>query len=686
MNKPLVSVVISTHNRPELLEKAITSVYAQTFQDFEVIVVDDGDAPRAEFVVSEYIKKQNFRYIETKKNEGAPIARNRGIDVARGDLIAFLDDDDEWMPEKLETQLKAYDVSDKNKIGFVFSAVENVYENRSEITNVDESVRDYSIISLKRFNGFLTSSLLIPKKIIDEVDGFDLELPSHQEADLIIRISQKYEGIGINKPLLKMRMSAVDDHIGGDLTRRVAGRLKVLVKHHKLYTPQPQILASSYFWLGNIYRQLGDYQKSIAHFWKSFRLQKRVVVLLHIFRVINLYLLKKLKANRAELFVVSCATIFALIAAELSLRYLTPENVSVDPYLGELAPQENWDERGYRNPSVHEQADIVALGDSFTVGYNATNEESWPYVLGDLASSSVYQYAMGGFGPVQYAYLLPQAFEMRPKVVVVGFYFGNDIFDAHRITYGLNAWESLRDPSFQVQASQDDESREARLSVVSGSQRGTISFKIFELRSWLRDHSALYALLGNGTRGIRERIGVARKKFERIEDTKKLAESNPDLVFFYDDKNNSTLLETKYRTESIDLSQTITAEGWRITRDRLLHMQQLAEQAKIPLLILILPTKERIYVSYMQEKEEVVPPLLLEREGIERSLFKTVQAYCVEIDLWCVDALPGLVETLGSDSAVFPNSTDGHPNPPGYRSMAETAFDALKKKGILPGH
>src|SRR4030042_5052103 len=102
---PTVSIIIPTYNRAHLVMRAINSVLDQSFQDFEIIIVDDASRDNTEKMVSGIRDKRIF-YIRHEKNRGGSAARNTGIKQARGEYIAFLDSDDEWLPEKLEKQLK----------------------------------------------------------------------------------------------------------------------------------------------------------------------------------------------------------------------------------------------------------------------------------------------------------------------------------------------------------------------------------------------------------------------------------------------------------------------------------------------------------------------------------------------------------------------------------------------------
>lgn len=107
-NNPKVSVIIPTYNRAHLIGRAIKSVLNQTYKDFEIIIVDDGSTDKTEEVVKDF-KDERVRYIRREKNKGGSAARNTGIKAARGEYIAFQDSDDEWLPEKLEKQMKAFE-------------------------------------------------------------------------------------------------------------------------------------------------------------------------------------------------------------------------------------------------------------------------------------------------------------------------------------------------------------------------------------------------------------------------------------------------------------------------------------------------------------------------------------------------------------------------------------------------
>lgn len=264
-----VSIVIPTCNRPLLLKRAICSVLAQTYQDFEIIVVDDGMKEHAKNVVATF-GDARIRYLKNETSLGGGGARNRGIKDAHAPFIAFLDDDDEWLPEKLAVQMEQF-ANTNAQVGFCFTGARIETDEGAEVTRTKEGVNDLRKVALLRFKGFLTTTLVVKRAVFDDVGLFDESLPSHQEAELILRITRKYKGLGINRPLVVMNMHS-HEHIGGDLSRRIRGKELVLTKHTALYAKYPRMLAKQYFWLALWCRDLGDKKKAKDYFWKAFYL------------------------------------------------------------------------------------------------------------------------------------------------------------------------------------------------------------------------------------------------------------------------------------------------------------------------------------------------------------------------------------------------------------------------------
>ena len=196
MNYPKVSIIIPTYNRANLLSRAIKSVLNQTFKDFELIIVDDGSTDNTKQVVEKFQKEDSrIKYI-WQENSGAPARpKNTGIKNAKGNYIAFLDDDDEWLPEKLEKQLKLFESS--SNLGFVGCNI-LVTNNKNKKSSKVYKMPTYSesIFFEKLFEGnfILTSScVVIKREVLNKIGLFDENLKFGDDWDLWLRIAKKYK-------------------------------------------------------------------------------------------------------------------------------------------------------------------------------------------------------------------------------------------------------------------------------------------------------------------------------------------------------------------------------------------------------------------------------------------------------------------------------------------------------------
>lgn len=187
----LVSVVIPTHNRADLLPRAIDSVLNQTYSNFEIIVVSDGSTDNTEEVVKSYSDKDSrIRFIGYSPARGGNIARNTGIVAAKGEYVAFLDDDDEWMPAKLEKQINV--MESDNRIGLVYTGVNIIYVNEGlRYSFIGESKGDLSKEILLDNHIGTTSTVMVRKMILEETGAFDEKLKALQDFELWIRVCQK---------------------------------------------------------------------------------------------------------------------------------------------------------------------------------------------------------------------------------------------------------------------------------------------------------------------------------------------------------------------------------------------------------------------------------------------------------------------------------------------------------------
>lgn len=222
---PLVSAVIPTRGRPQLLASAIRSALHQTWPMMEVIVVIDG--PDSETEVSlEAITDPRLRVIVLPGASGGSDARNAGVRIARGEWIAFLDDDDEWLPEKIERQMRA-----AHAMPDWFPVVSCRLIAQAPAASRVLPVRPYAVgqpvadflfcrTSLRDSGGVMqTSTLLAPRELLLAVP-FQSGLTMHQDWDWLIRVGS-HEGVGffmVRQPLTIWRVEDKRVTVGRDVS------------------------------------------------------------------------------------------------------------------------------------------------------------------------------------------------------------------------------------------------------------------------------------------------------------------------------------------------------------------------------------------------------------------------------------------------------------------------------------
>jgi glycosyltransferase involved in cell wall biosynthesis len=203
---PLVSVIIPTFNRSDLLQLTLESVRAQTLEDFEVIVVDDGSTDNTREVVESF--DQRFRYVYQVKG-GRSRARNRALGLARGRYVAFLDSDDLFFPNKLE--LQAQRLTDHPEAGWIYSATRNIDDDgRDRGHGYEASVCGcvYPEVALYIPVTVILSTVMVRREVLDAVGGFDEDMDRFEDVDMWRRISRRYEVLAVSEPLIGFRAHA----------------------------------------------------------------------------------------------------------------------------------------------------------------------------------------------------------------------------------------------------------------------------------------------------------------------------------------------------------------------------------------------------------------------------------------------------------------------------------------------
>lgn len=187
-----VSVVIPTHNRGDRIEQAVKSVLNQTYQSLEVIVVSDGSTDDTDEVMEKMIEYHpgKIKFHSYQESKGANHARNIGIKHSTGEYVAFLDDDDEWIEDKIEKQLEVFEAD--SEIGVVYTGINIIYVNEGlTYYSLSGYEGDLSKEILQRNLLGATPNVMVRKDVLDNVGYFDEEMPAKQDYDLWIRVCQQ---------------------------------------------------------------------------------------------------------------------------------------------------------------------------------------------------------------------------------------------------------------------------------------------------------------------------------------------------------------------------------------------------------------------------------------------------------------------------------------------------------------
>lgn len=201
-DEQLVSVVLPTFNRAALLPRAMASVLDQDYSNLELIVVDDGSTDSTSGTVAGFVDER-VRYCRLDQQVGAAAARNAGIGLARGSLIAFQDSDDEWLPGKLSQQVRAIEEQGDSG-GFVYTSFwheRNGFRERMPLPS-QISRRGRTLDRLLYGNFVGTPTLLVSRSCLQVVGTFDETMQSLEDWELALRLSRAAEGIFIDEPLV----------------------------------------------------------------------------------------------------------------------------------------------------------------------------------------------------------------------------------------------------------------------------------------------------------------------------------------------------------------------------------------------------------------------------------------------------------------------------------------------------
>lgn len=276
---PRVTVVIPAYNAARFVAQAIESVLAQTFTDFELLIVDDGSTDETSAVPARYLYDPRVRYLRHEQNRGLAAARNTGIRHARGEFVAFLDADDFWLPEKLAVQVAALD-----DLQCDVCCVAAYYRLPGGVLTVKRAVPlagDALCASLLLGTTLPGSGSMVMarRRCFDEVGLFDEEMVALEDRDMWVRLALRYRFAFVDRPLLSIDRTRPDSMVR-DGARMARGYARFLRNRERdlparLRHLLPRLRRFSYVRIGSCQYAAGErgaamrsYVRALAASWR----------------------------------------------------------------------------------------------------------------------------------------------------------------------------------------------------------------------------------------------------------------------------------------------------------------------------------------------------------------------------------------------------------------------------------
>jgi len=313
------------------------------------------------------------------------------------------------------------------------------------------------------------------------------------------------------------------------------------------------------------------------------------------------------------------------------------------------------DVNGFRNKGVPDTTDIVAIGDSHTYGTSVAFNEAWPRVLEKLSSCRVYSMALGNYGPLQYAILAKRALQLKPRLILVGIYFGNDFYDNWKMY--LRTPNKYLVPNEMLTEALKREQRKPLADDIEEffymGQRHAASEPSWSPRFFLARNSALW--------------GFARAIKNKLISPQNAALTPEQLGYasVFEGPDWKTILTSRYREAVENADDPRIRVGIWLTKWAIQHIDQMAKQNSIETIFILLPTKESVFVDKVKgaADHKYFQKLTTEEEQLRQDLIE----YMKKNSFGYIDMAPSLRSMA---QQPYFEDADGHPNAAGQKTIA----------------
>jgi hypothetical protein len=334
------------------------------------------------------------------------------------------------------------------------------------------------------------------------------------------------------------------------------------------------------------------------------------------------------------------------------------------------------DANGFRNSHVPTEADVVAIGDSHTWGTSVASEESWSQVLGTLTSCDVYNMSLSGYGPLQYARLAEQAIKLRPRVIAIGIYFGNDLFDNwqmylnHPNQYAVP--EDLLRPAMQRER-EKPLARDVEEFFALGQTADEVkpAGLVQAARHALSRNSSLWAF----ARAIKSRLLTDHTTVLDNDFRTAAAALTPRQLEYastFEGTDWRTIFTSRYREAVVNDDDPRIRVGYQLTESAVRRIDDVASRRGIKTIFVLIPTKESVFVPKV--KEPAAHNYFVKLTEEEARYRHRLAAFMTGAGFNYVDMTPVL---QASQTQPYFESADGHPNAVGHRVIAERLLNEI---------
>lgn len=262
---PEVSVLLPTRNRATLLKRAVATVLGQTFRDFELIIIDDESTDETAETIRGF-SDPRVRYVRHVRRRGAAAGENTGLELARAKLIAFMDDDDEWLTGKLEAQVSRFR-GEPETTGVVYTGrwiVKNGERKFGPPTSILKKQGNIHVEILNKRAFIPLVCAMVRKECFDRVGGFDETLPTANDYDLWVRISKHFRMIYLPEPMVIVNFTP--GSVSTTAQNVIESRKLLLQKHASDYRKQGAEVTAFFLWqMGNVLISQGEVREGRKH-------------------------------------------------------------------------------------------------------------------------------------------------------------------------------------------------------------------------------------------------------------------------------------------------------------------------------------------------------------------------------------------------------------------------------------